>query len=73
MGWTALIYAAENGRDKVVEVLLSHGAKTDIKDEVSEKYMLVTTTGCLILRNMSLALFMMKYSRSSQKIHYLKK
>ena len=34
-GWTALMYAAENGHSNVVETLLQHGASVDMQNVVS--------------------------------------
>ena len=42
VGWTALIYASQNGHSIVVEKLLSAGAKPDHQDKVSN---LITRVG----------------------------
>ena len=42
VGWTALIYASQNGHSNVVEKLLSAGAKPDHHDKVSN---LITRVG----------------------------
>ena len=34
-GWTALMYAAQNGNSNVVETLLQHGASVDMQKVVS--------------------------------------
>ena len=34
-GWTALMYAAQNGHSNVVETLLQHGASVDMQSVVS--------------------------------------
>ena len=34
-GWTALMYAAQNGHSNVVEMLLQHGASVDMQSVVS--------------------------------------
>jgi len=34
-GWTALMFAAQNGHTKVVKTSLQHGAKVDMQEEAS--------------------------------------
>ena len=40
-GWTALMYVSSGGHKEMVQLLLDHGAGTDIKDNVSIIYMIL--------------------------------